>query len=120
MQKKNPMLRLNRPDSLFFLLVLALCASANAVFADVPPPFVVHSQPDQARIVALNAHLFLKNEGHCVILVKANCIDSTAPAEHVFAQEVNKLKAEQVRVRAWHACERGSSVRACKRQSVGA
>ena len=50
MQKKNPMLRLNRPDSLFFLLVLALCASANAVFADVPPPFVVHSQPDQARI----------------------------------------------------------------------
>jgi len=50
MQKKNPMLRLNRPDSLFFLLVLALCASANAVFADIPPPFVVHSQPDQARI----------------------------------------------------------------------
>jgi rRNA 2'-O-methyltransferase fibrillarin len=30
-----------------------------------------------------------------VISVKANCIDSTAPAEHVFAQEVNKLKAEQ-------------------------
>ncbi len=50
MQKKNPMLRLNKPDSLLFLLVLALCASANAVFADVPPPFVVHSQPDQARI----------------------------------------------------------------------
>ena len=39
--------------------------------------------------------MFLKNEGHCVISVKANCIDSTAPAEHVFAAEVTKLKNEQ-------------------------
>jgi rRNA 2'-O-methyltransferase fibrillarin len=65
-----------------------LVGMVDCVFADV-------AQPDQARIVALNAHLFLKNEGHCVISVKANCIDSTAPAEHVFAQEVVKLKAEQ-------------------------
>ena len=52
------------------------------------------AQPDQARIVALNSHLFLKNEGHTVISIKANCIDSTAPAEHVFAKEVQKLQAE--------------------------
>merc|ERR1712023_104587 len=65
-----------------------LIGMVDCVFADV-------AQPDQARIVALNSHLFLKNEGHTVISVKANCIDSTAPAEHVFAQEVNKLKAEQ-------------------------
>merc|ERR1712086_1209253 len=61
-----------------------LVGMVDCVFADV-------AQPDQARIVALNSHLFLKNEGHCVISVKANCIDSTAPAEHVFAQEVAKL-----------------------------
>ena len=65
-----------------------LIGMVDCVFADV-------AQPDQARIVALNSHLFLKNEGHVVISVKANCIDSTAPAEHVFAQEVNKLKNEQ-------------------------
>jgi len=65
-----------------------LIGMVDCVFADV-------AQPDQARIVALNSHLFLKNEGHTVISVKANCIDSTAPAEHVFAQEVTKLKAEQ-------------------------
>jgi rRNA 2'-O-methyltransferase fibrillarin len=65
-----------------------LVGMVDCVFADV-------AQPDQARIVALNSHLFLKNEGHTVISVKANCIDSTAPAEHVFAAEVNKLKAEQ-------------------------
>ena len=65
-----------------------LIGMVDCIFADV-------AQPDQARIVALNAHLFLKNEGHSVISVKANCIDSTAPAEHVFAQEVTKLRGEQ-------------------------
>jgi rRNA 2'-O-methyltransferase fibrillarin len=58
-----------------------LVGMVDCVFADV-------AQPDQARIVALNSHLFLKNEGHTVISIKANCIDSTAPAEHVFAAEV--------------------------------
>ena len=53
------------------------------------------AQPDQARIVALNASMFLKNEGHSVISIKANCIDSTAPAEAVFAKEIEKLQAEQ-------------------------
>ncbi|RRT50183.1 hypothetical protein BHM03_00040596, partial [Ensete ventricosum] len=49
----------------------------------------------QARILALNASYFLKNGGHFVISIKANCIDSTVPAEAVFAQEVKKLQAEQ-------------------------
>jgi len=65
-----------------------LVGMVDTIFADV-------AQPDQARIVALNAHLFLKNDGHSVISIKANCIDSTAPAEHVFAKEVTKLQAEQ-------------------------
>lgn len=42
----------------------------------------------QARIVALNSHYFLKNGGHCVISIKASCVDSTASPEAVFAQEV--------------------------------
>uniref|UniRef100_A0A0D9XMK6 Fibrillarin n=1 Tax=Leersia perrieri TaxID=77586 RepID=A0A0D9XMK6_9ORYZ len=48
-----------------------------------------------ARIVALNASYFLKNGGHFVMSIKANCIDSTMPAEAVFASEVEKLKADQ-------------------------
>uniref|UniRef100_A0A7N0VKA3 rRNA 2'-O-methyltransferase fibrillarin n=1 Tax=Kalanchoe fedtschenkoi TaxID=63787 RepID=A0A7N0VKA3_KALFE len=47
------------------------------------------------RILALNASYILKNGGHFVISIKANCIDPTVPAEAVFSQEVNKLKAEQ-------------------------
>jgi hypothetical protein len=59
-------------------------------FADV-------AQPDQARIVALNAHHFLKNNGHVVVSIKANCIDSTAPAEVVFASEVKKMQEEMLK-----------------------
>jgi rRNA 2'-O-methyltransferase fibrillarin len=64
-----------------------LVGMVDVIFADV-------AQPDQARIVAINAHHFLKNEGHFIISIKANCIDSTAPAEAVFAKEVQKLRQE--------------------------
>lgn len=62
----------------------------DTIFADV-------AQPDQARIVALNAHYYLKNGGHFVISIKANCIDSTAEPEAVFAGEVEKMKLEKMK-----------------------
>jgi len=62
----------------------------DVIFADV-------AQPDQARIITLNAHHYLKNNAHIVISIKANCIDSTAKAETVFANEVTKLKAEFIK-----------------------
>ncbi|KAL1319399.1 hypothetical protein HN51_071693 [Arachis hypogaea] len=65
-----------------------LIGMVDVIFSDV-------AQPDQARILALNASYYLKAGGHFVISIKANCIDSTVPAESVFASEVNKLKAEQ-------------------------
>lgn len=40
-----------------------LIGMVDTIFADV-------AQPDQARIVALNAHHFLKNGGHFVISIK--------------------------------------------------
>ena len=55
------------------------------------------AQPDQARIVAINAQYFLKTGGHFVISIKANCIDSTVPAEAVFASEIKKLKEAKFR-----------------------
>ena len=65
-----------------------LVGMVDVIFSDV-------AQPDQARIVALNAQYFLKNEGHFVISIKASCIDSTVSAEAVFATEVDKLKKER-------------------------
>ena len=35
--------------------------------------------------------------GHYIISIKANCVDSTAPAEAVFAGEIDKLKADHLR-----------------------
>jgi rRNA 2'-O-methyltransferase fibrillarin len=67
-----------------------LVGMVDVIFADV-------AQPDQARIVALNASYFLKAGGHFVISIKANCIDSTVPAEAVFAREVKKLQEEKFR-----------------------
>ncbi|PNX98662.1 fibrillarin [Trifolium pratense] len=65
-----------------------LVSMVDVIFSDV-------AQPDQARILGLNASYYLKAGGHFVISIKANCIDSTAPADAVFESEVNKLKADQ-------------------------
>lgn len=67
-----------------------LLSMVDVIFADV-------AQPDQARIVAINAHQFLKEGGHVVISIKANCIDSTAPAAVVFESERNKLASEKIK-----------------------
>jgi rRNA 2'-O-methyltransferase fibrillarin len=62
----------------------------DVIFADV-------AQPDQARIVAMNANWFLKVGGGILISIKANCIDSTAPPAEVFAAEVQKMRAEAIK-----------------------
>jgi len=62
-----------------------LLSQVDVIFADV-------AQPDQARIVSHNAESFLKDGGHVVISIKASCIDSTAPPDLVFANEVAELK----------------------------
>lgn len=67
-----------------------LISMVDAVFADV-------AQPDQARIIGLNSHLFLKDGGGVIISIKANCIDSTVEAETVFSREVEKLRQERIK-----------------------
>jgi len=64
-----------------------LIGMVDTIFADV-------AQPDQARIVSINAHRFLRNGGHFIISIKANCIDSTIAPEAVFAKEIATLKKE--------------------------
>jgi hypothetical protein len=54
------------------------------------PAVVAPSSPS-----GLNAQHFLKPGGNFIISIKANCIDSTVPAEAVFAREIKKLQQEQ-------------------------
>ena len=70
-----------------YRMLVPMC---DVIFADV-------AQPDQARILGLNASMFVKNRGHFVISIKASCIDSTKPAEIVYAAEIEKLKEEKYR-----------------------
>ena len=67
-----------------------LVSMVDVIFADV-------AQPDQARIVGLNAHLYLKVGGGILVSIKASCIDSTAAPEAVFTQEVTKLREERIK-----------------------
>ncbi|KAL1997725.1 hypothetical protein VTN02DRAFT_946 [Thermoascus thermophilus] len=67
-----------------------LVGMVDVIFADV-------AQPDQARIVGLNAHMFLKQDGGVIVSIKANCIDSTAKPEVVFAREVQKMREERIK-----------------------
>lgn len=67
-----------------------LMSMVDVIFADV-------AQPNQAQIVGLNAAEYLKVGGGVVISIKANCIDSTAAPEAVFAREVAKLQEEKIK-----------------------
>ncbi|KAJ5753182.1 rRNA 2'-O-methyltransferase fibrillarin [Penicillium odoratum] len=67
-----------------------LVPMVDVIFADV-------AQPDQARIVGLNAHMFLKDQGGVLISIKASCIDSTAAADVVFSREVQKMREEKIK-----------------------
>jgi len=67
-----------------------LVPMVDVIFADV-------AQPDQARILGLNANMFVKNRGHFVISIKASCVDSTKAPEAVFASEIENLKTEKFR-----------------------
>jgi len=67
-----------------------LVPMVDVIFADV-------AQPDQARILGLNAAMFVKNRGHFVISIKASCIDSTLSPEIVYANEVQRLREEKFR-----------------------
>jgi len=57
----------------------------DCIFADV-------AQPDQARIIAINAEHFLKDKGGFVFSIKANCVDSTLEPEVVFDNQIKVLK----------------------------
>lgn len=62
----------------------------DLVFSDV-------AQPDQARIMSLNASYFLRTGGYFIITIKASCIDSTVDASLVFSKEIQKLQKEDFR-----------------------
>jgi rRNA 2'-O-methyltransferase fibrillarin len=85
-------------DARYPLKYRMLLDMVDVVFADV-------AQPDQARIVGLNAQYFLKAGGHCVISIKASCIDSTSDPVAVYTQEIKNLQAHGFKCRQYSTLE---------------
>lgn len=86
MKRKNivPIIADARNPSAYRMLVPLV----DTIFTDV-------SQFDQSRIVMENAQYFLKDGGNILISIKASCVDSSIPADQVFANEVNWLKKNE-------------------------
>lgn len=62
----------------------------DLIFSDV-------AQPDQARIISINASYFLRTGGYFIISIKASCIDSTVDTSLIFSKEIQKLQKEGFR-----------------------
>ncbi|XP_057425427.1 rRNA 2'-O-methyltransferase fibrillarin 1-like [Lotus japonicus] len=67
---------------------VTLVGMVDVIYSDI-------AQPDQTKILGLNASHYLKTGGHFVLSFKTNCIDSTQDPESVTRSEVRKLKKEQ-------------------------
>jgi rRNA 2'-O-methyltransferase fibrillarin len=69
-----------------------ITSMVDVIFSDV-------AQPDQARIIIINAQNYLKNGGGFVFSIKANCIDSTAEPAAVFAAQIQELRHNGFKVK---------------------
>jgi rRNA 2'-O-methyltransferase fibrillarin len=76
-----------KPQNYRFLVGMVDC-----IFSDV-------AQPDQSRIVGLNAEMFLKKGGWFCISLKASCVDSTVAPEIVYAAEKDALTKLQLKAK---------------------
>lgn len=65
-----------------YRMLVGMC---DVVFIDV-------AQPNETEILVANAAHYLKDDGHFLISIKANCIDSTAAPEKVFQSEIEKMR----------------------------
>jgi len=70
-----------------------IVAVVDVVYCDV-------AQPEQARVLADNADMFLREEGSVLLAVKARSIDSTRKPMEVFAEEAEVLNSRRLKVRA--------------------
>ena len=56
------------------------------------------AQPQQAKLLADNADIFLKNRGWILLVIKARSIDVTKKTEEVYEDEISILKARGFKI----------------------
>ena len=70
-----------------------LIENVDVVYCDI-------AQSEQARVLADNAQLFLRDGGSVLLAVKARSIDSTKEPEEVFREEVDVLRRRELKIKA--------------------
>jgi len=68
-----------------------LVGKVEAIYCDI-------AQPEQARILADNADIFLISKGWIMLAVKAQSIDVTKEPTEIYKQEINTLKTRGFRI----------------------
>ena len=71
---------------------LTLVGKVDDIYCDI-------AQPQQARVLADNANLFLMDNGWIMLTIKARSIDVTEEPSTVYKHEMETLKARKFRIR---------------------
>jgi len=69
----------------------ALVEKVNGIYCDI-------AQPEQAKVLADNADLFLRDQGWILLAVKAQSIDVTKKPSDVYREETSTLKTRGFRI----------------------
>jgi fibrillarin-like pre-rRNA processing protein len=69
----------------------ALVGQVDVIYSDV-------AQPEQAKILADNAELFLKPQGPALIAIKSRSVDVTMEPSDVFKREIEVLRKRKFRI----------------------
>ena len=74
-------------DARFPMRYATLVSKVDVIYCDI-------AQPEQARILADNAKIFLKKGGWIMLAVKARSIDVTKEPSEIYRREIDVLKRE--------------------------
>ena len=69
----------------------SLVGKVDDIYCDI-------AQPEQAKIMADNADLFLKSNGWTMLAIKASSIDVTKEPSEVYEQEIKVLRSRRFRI----------------------
>jgi len=78
-------------DARFPMRYATLVSKVDAIYCDI-------AQPEQARILADNAKVFLKNGGWIMLAVKARSIDVTKKPSEIYEREIDVLRRERFEI----------------------
>jgi len=78
-------------DARFPMRYATLLSKVDAIYCDI-------AQPEQARVLADNAKIFLKKGGWIMLAVKARSIDVTKEPSEIYEREIDVLRRENFEI----------------------